>query len=100
MIRLSAKLSNGLQVTIEAENQKEAIKQMAFFSELPSYCPECQGELKFTYRKVDDNEYYGIKCKTGNHETSFGQHKAGGSLFYKRNMVWKTYEEMKKDRDK
>ena len=96
-IKLSAKLSTGLQVTIEAENQKDAIKQLAFFSELPSCCPQCQGELKFTYRNVDDNEYFGFKCKKQGHETSFGQHKSGGGLFYKSGMVWTIY---KKDENK
>ena len=91
-IKLSAKLSSGLQVTIEAANQKEAIKQIAFFSELPSCCPQCQGELKFTYRKVDDNEYYGLKCIKQAHETSFGQHKVGGGLFYKSGMAWTIYK--------
>ncbi len=99
MIKLSARLSSNMQITIEAENPKEAIRQLAFFSELPTCCPRCQGDLKFTHRTVDGNDYYGIKCKKDGHETTFGQHKDGIGLFYKSGMEWKTYREIKDEGD-
>ena len=43
---------------------------------------------------------YGMKCKKTGHETTFGQHREGNELFYKTNMEWRTYDEIKSDGEK
>ena len=110
MIRLSRKISMDMQITIEEETDKEALRRLAFYSEVPSCCPECQSALVFTYREVDGTDlktnrpvtwkYWGMKCTKQGHQTTFGDHLDGSGFYYKSQIKWKTYSEIKDEGDK
>ncbi len=100
-IKLSAKLTSGMQITVERDTAIEVVRELAFFSELLSCCPKCQGDICFTRRLAKDatgqlNEYLGMICRTKGHQITFGMHKEGGLLFTKDNN-WDIY---KKDEGK
>ena len=83
-VTLEISVSPTLSVKVEGNSEKEVIQAGAFFHELPSNCPVCKTPLVLSFRQPQGYTYYGLKC-TGNpsHESNFGQHKEGGSLYYK-----------------
>jgi hypothetical protein len=83
-ITLEINISATLGVKVEGNNEREVIQAGAFFHELPSNCPVCKAPVVLSYRQPQGFTYYGLKC-TGNpsHESKFGQHKEGGTLYYK-----------------
>jgi len=90
VIELHAKLTNSLQCKVASDDLKEAIELMAFFQALPTQCPVCGHPTILTFRSPDKFKFWGMKC-TGptTHETTFGQKKESGQLFYKENEPWK-----------
>lgn len=90
MIKLRQTLDD-LVVEIEAENPRQAIAEMAFWSGLPSQCPMCDAPLRFFYRDPSGNKYYGQRC-TGKvpHEANLGIFKEGQGLFYKGDRAFET----------
>lgn len=83
-ITLEVNISPTLGVRVEGNNEREVIQAGAFFHELPSNCPLCKAPVVLSFRQLQGYTYYGLKC-TGNpsHESNFGQHKEGGTLYYK-----------------
>lgn len=74
------------EIRIETADDKEAIAQASFWSELPDECPTCGAGLFLHYRetKEDGYKYYELHCRGEvQHRSQFGQYKSGG-LFYKR----------------
>jgi hypothetical protein len=74
----------GAEIEFEAVNEKEVIKELAFWQSLPDKCGLCGEGVKFDYRNVKDNIYYNIICngKT-RHEFNLGQYRSGGGLYSK-----------------
>jgi len=79
-----------LTIQVAAENQKDLIEQIAFWSQLPTACPMCGASVYLYHRQPQGYDYYGLKCVgeegdgTNAHECNFGQYKeGGGALFYK-----------------
>jgi hypothetical protein len=73
------------QIEIDTADDKDAIAQASFWSELPDLCPLCGETLYLHYRvtKEGDYKYYELYCRgEPKHFTQFGQYKSGG-LFYK-----------------
>lgn len=83
-ITLEINISPTLGVKVEGNNEREVIQAGAFFHELPAQCPVCQFPVILSFRQPQGYTYYGLKC-TGSpsHESNFGQHKEGGTLYYK-----------------
>ena len=93
-IEITQKVGTGINVTIRAEKQKEAVETAAFFGDLPSKCQKCGCEnLTFTVRRPETFVYYGLKCKGCLAEFQFGQYKDGSGLFPKYDGGWQTFEE-------
>ncbi len=73
---------------VDAENQKEIFKQIAFTQEVfeaESECGCCHSkEIRFRVRTVDKHDFYELACGPCGARFEFGQHKNGGSLFPKR----------------
>ena len=73
-------------IEIETADDKDAIAQASFWSELPDHCPICGETLFLHYRETKDDgfKYYELHCRGDvTHRSQFGQYKSGG-LFYKR----------------
>lgn len=72
-------------VEVSEENQKDLIRQAAFWSEIPKSCPLCNADLRFSYRSPQDNQYWGMQCLGPvTHEVNFGVYKdANLGLYYK-----------------
>ena len=80
-------------VTVRGENPKVVVKQIAFFSELPEKCPVCGALVRLTYREPKDFTFYGLACLgEPSHETTFGVHKTGDGLFYKKSEPWTVHQ--------
>lgn len=80
-VTIKALIMGGHEVTVSGGDEKEAIKNISLFSQLPDACPVCQASLFFTYRKVaakgekKGGTFYGVKCKGGPaHEKYFHTH--------------------------
>lgn len=80
-VTIKALIMGGHEVTVSGGDEKEAIKNISLFSQLPDACPVCQASLFFTYRKVaakgekKGGTFYGVKCKgTPAHEKYFHTH--------------------------
>lgn len=73
------------EIQIETADDKDAIMQASFWSELPDLCPICGETLYLHYRETkDEYKYFELHCRGEEpHRTQFGQYKHGG-LFYKR----------------
>lgn len=78
---------NSMQITINADDFKDAIRQVQFFSDLPSECPfsECRSSLVFNYYKTKppgNHEFYGVRC-TGEvqHSLNFHEHKENKGFY-------------------
>lgn len=73
----------GVEIQVEAGDPEELLRQLALFSDCPQECPVCGAEVRFTHRRPQQFEYFGLRC-TGSepHETTFGKYRDGG-LYYK-----------------
>ena len=92
-IKLVLALGAGARVEVTADNVKAIIEQASFFQDLPSACPVCDAPVLFTCRHPQGFDFYGLRC-TGrpSHETIFGVHKEGGTLFYKASEPWSAWQ--------
>jgi hypothetical protein len=97
-IEIRQTVGTGINVTIRADKQKEAVEAAAFFGDLPTKCGKCGcSNLTFTVRRPETFVYYGLKCKDCLAEFQFGQYKDQSGLFPKFNEGWKTYQERMAD---
>lgn len=90
-IEAQIKVTGSVTVKVGADNVKDLIEGLAFFEELPKKCPMCGAEVYLAFHRTkEEDSYYGMKCR-GNtaHETNFGQHKKGDTLYYKGDGSWK-----------
>lgn len=86
-MKIVYRASDKLTVEIEAAGQKEIFKAMSSVQEIlgDTVCGACGSEnVRFVVRRVDDNDYYELRCADCGAVLQFGQHKAGGTLFPKR----------------
>lgn len=91
-IELTLKLGDAAVVKVRGEGQAEVIDMASFFQELPTACPVCSAAVHFTSRHPKGFDYYGMRCKgRPSHETTFGAHKEGGTLFYKSSEPWTAF---------
>jgi len=86
-----AKFKVGLTVIeVEANDKKELIKKIGFFSGVPTQCGLCDStDLKFFQRSPGGNLYLGMACSGCGAEFNFSQHKDGGGLFIKGDQQWR-----------
>ena len=84
-----------LRVELEANNAKDAFKQLAEFQEIydESACGVCTSEdIYYRVRTVEGNDFYEMACRKCNARLAYGQHKVGGGLFPKRKKEDGTYD--------
>ncbi len=90
------------EITIQTADDKDAIAQASFWSELPDLCPMCAAGLYLHFRitKEGDYKYYELYCQgKPKHFTQFGQYKTGG-LFYKaESWAEHTFNSVQSERD-
>jgi len=76
-----------MSVELEGETQRDLFGKISAFQEVfdATTCGKCGStNVKFIVRKVDDNEYYEIRCQDCGAKLAFGCNKKGGGLFPKR----------------
>jgi len=74
------------EFTIRADvsNHTEFFQAMGFYANLPKTGPNGENDLKLTYRKVREYEYYSIVSQEAGQEYALGQYKGdSGNLFEK-----------------
>lgn len=80
------------QVKISGENERDLIRQAAFWLSLPTKCPLCQATLALDYRTPKTFKYYTLKCNgSPAHSVNFGQAQADGSLYYDDKKPWEVF---------
>jgi hypothetical protein len=94
MIEATIELFGGKSsIKVSAEDSKDLIQQMAFFTAIPSTCDICGASLHFSFRNPDPKvKYWGVVCE-GNipHTLNFGVHTdEGKGLFVKDE--WEFYD--------
>lgn len=79
-------------VELTADNERDLIKQAAFWQSIPSKCPVCQKPVVFEYTTPQTYKYYKLKC-TGDpsHSTNFGVKKEGSDLYYDAGKRWEVF---------
>jgi hypothetical protein len=88
-MNIEMRFDSTLKFSWEASDIKTAIESISFLHGLPEKCPVCDASIHFFYRSPQGNAYYGLVCSGAPaHEVNFGQHKEGGSLFYKGDGSW------------
>jgi hypothetical protein len=88
-MNIEMRFDSTLKFSWEASDIKTAIESISFLHGLPEKCPVCEAPIHFFYRSPQGNAYYGLICVGAPaHEVNFGQHKEGGSLFYKGDGAW------------
>ena len=86
-----------VEIESEAKNNKEILRQVAFYSELPKEGPTGNKDLVLSHRTPKGFEYFSIIDKDAGKEFAFGTSKDSGELFCK---GWKdAYVENRVDRD-
>jgi hypothetical protein len=84
MIEITIRVNPETAVKVVAQNVKEALRQAQVFCSLPAKCPLCNSAVRLFHRSAQGYDYYGLQCDGfPQHESNFGQHKEGGTLFYK-----------------
>ena len=75
----------GVVIHIEADDEADLIRRIAFFSQLPERCPLCEAPTHFFHRQPQGFDYYGLACEGDPvHEANFGIHNnEARTLFYK-----------------
>ena len=68
------------EITIASEGkEKEVLKEISFFSQLPDKCGACDSsDISLSFRAPKDYEYYGMHCLSCGADLNFGQYKSGG----------------------
>lgn len=85
-LKVTFKFDESITLDWDCAGIKPFIESIAFLHELPRVCPvdDCGAPLHFFFRSPQGNSYYGLKCEgSPAHECNFGQHKEGGTLYYK-----------------
>jgi hypothetical protein len=80
-------------IKVSAEDSKDLIQQMAFFTAIPSKCDICGASLHFSFRNPDPKvKYWGVVCEGQiPHTLNFGVHTdEGKGLFVKDE--WEYYD--------
>lgn len=88
-MKVRYKLSDKLELEVDAEGQKEVFKELASVQEIfgEEKCGVCGNtSIRYVTRNVDGNDYFELRCADSKCGAilSFGQHKKGGTLFPKR----------------
>lgn len=79
-------------VKITGENERDLIRQAAFWLSLPTKCPLCRSTLALDYRTPKTFKYYTLKCNgTTTHCVNLGQAQADGSLYYDDKKAWELF---------
>jgi hypothetical protein len=80
------------RIEIDADNERDLIKQAAFWQSIPAFCPICKAPLILNYRRPQTFEYYEVKC-TGipSHSVNFGEAKGTHNLYFDAKKQWKTF---------
>jgi len=83
-VKIQVKINSTTIVEAYGPDEKEAIRLVAFFTELPKKCPLCGEKLYLTYRSPQTFHYYGMACEgSPRHKVNFGEKKDGTGLYYK-----------------
>ena len=84
MIKATIKIGN-MNLTFEAQTMKDVFKWSGVYSNLPKACDACNSEnLYLSHRTTKaKDDYFELKCSDCNAAGSFGQHKEGGTLYWK-----------------
>ena len=86
-----------VEIESEGKSNKDVLRQVAFYSELPKVGPTGNKNLVLSHRTPKNFEYFSIIDKEAGKEFSFGTSKDSGELFCK---GWKdAYVENRVDRD-
>jgi ribosomal protein S27AE len=88
-IELTQTLLNGIRVTLEVEDPKNAFHALAVIGEALSEgnCGKCgSDQIKMEHRRVQENDFFGWKCQNCGAQLDMGQHKTGKTLFAKRTL--------------
>ena len=86
-----------VEIESEGKSNKDVLRQVAFYSELPKEGPTGNKNLTLSHRTPKNFEYFSIIDKEAGKEFSFGTSKDSGELFCK---GWKdAYVENRVDRD-
>jgi hypothetical protein len=98
-----------LGVRVSGDKPKELLQEAEFFQALPRLCPQCGAAVRLCHRHVtsktaktfgDEFDYYGLLCEGAPaHESTFGEHKKGGALFYRESEPWKVRKFGARDED-
>lgn len=76
-----------MNLSCEAQSMQDIFKWSGLYANLPKKCDACSGDsLYLSYKNPSGNDYYSLKCIDCGAEGNFGQHKEGGSLYWK----WET----------
>ena len=90
MIEATYKTMRGnLLLKVSGETVKAVFKEIAHVAEVFDADQQCglchSANLRYRSRTIDNNDYYELYCVDCTAALKFGQHKAGGTLFAKRN---------------
>ena len=86
-----------VEIESEGKSNKDVLRQVAFYSELPKVGPTGNKNLILSHRTPKSFEYFSIVDKEAGKEFAFGTSKDSGELFCK---GWKdAYVENRVDRD-
>ena len=83
---LQIKLPSGLVISTAASEVKQQFKDISFWAnDFPSQCGNCKGRniVPEHHRNQDGNDFFHARCLDCKYEAAFGQHKTGGTLFFK-----------------
>lgn len=79
-------------VEISGDNERELIKQAAFWQSIPAKCPVCGAPLILNYRTPQTFTYYELLCLgTPSHSVNFGESRGSHDLYYDTKKTWKAY---------
>lgn len=82
-IQLKFKVGN-IEVAVNGKEEKEAIRNAAFWSQLPCECGACASKnIGFKFSSPQGYEYYSLICKDCAHEFKFGIRQSDHGLFPK-----------------
>lgn len=84
-------------VEVQADNNREALDELAFWNDLPDNCPKCNTPVRVFHRTPKDPktgkplDYFGLVCiGEPRHESTFGTHfNDQKTQFYKGERSWK-----------
>ncbi len=92
MQTLKFNLSEKIAVEISGDNALDLWPAAAFWSSLPTTCPQCAAALVLEYTTPKTFKYYKLKC-TGQtpHAVNLGQKTDDRSLYFDRSKPWEIF---------